>query len=88
MLATLVAGAAELLAAALWIWRTMQPDNQIVGAGFELFAFCAFVVGSVSLLLTWLVRRLRRVLPPRHVTAVALVVGVLPLVLAGLRLLF
>lgn len=88
MLATLVAGAAEVVAAVLWIWRTMQPDNQIVGAGFELFAFCAFVVGSVSLILTWVVRRLRRVLPPGRVTAVALVVGALPLVLAGLRILF
>jgi hypothetical protein len=88
MLSTLVTLGAEVLAAALGIWRAFQPGNSLAAAGCELFAFCALVVGIVSLMLTWAVRRLRRVLPPRPVTSVALIVGAVPLLMIWLLLLF
>ena len=88
MTSTLVTLGAELFTAAMGIWHSLQRGNELAAAGFELFAFCAVVVGGISLILTWVVRRLRRVLPPRPVTAVALLAGALPLALACLLLLF
>jgi hypothetical protein len=80
MLSTLVTLASELALAALALWRWLQPDNRLPAMFAELFGLCAVVVGSVSLVLAAVVLRSRRVMPPRGVTIVALVAGVLPLV--------
>ena len=86
MLSTLVTLGAELVLAALALWRWLRPDNPLPAALAELFGLCAVAVGAVSLVLAALVLRLRSVPPPRGVTIVALAAAALPLVLVVYRL--
>jgi hypothetical protein len=79
MLSAMVALVCELGWVALRWWLTAHPGGQVLPALADLLFFSALVVGTVTLLLTPVVLRSRRVLPPRGITVFAVVVGAAPL---------
>jgi hypothetical protein len=86
MLSTMVALVCELgWVGARW-WLAGHPGEPIGGALAGLMFFSALVVGAVVIVLTPVVLRSRRVLPPRGITFFALVVGAAPLVGLCLRI--
>lgn len=79
MLTVMMTTLCEVAAFALGVWLRQWP----AGANLELLRgillFAAVVLGLVTLVLTLLVRRIRRVPPPPGVTLFAVVVAVVPL---------
>ncbi len=86
MLSVLVVLGCELGFAGLRGWLALQPDQALAAAGAELLLFSALVIGLVALLLTPVVLRSRRVLPPRGLTIFAVVVAAAPLLALLVRL--
>ena len=69
-----------LLAAGIaWLVYTRNAERETFGA-VHLFLFAATITGIVTLVLTVLVRRIRKRPPPTNVTRGAIVIGILPLV--------
>lgn len=62
-----------------WIYSRNSESETYGGIG--LFLFAATVTGIATLVLTFLVLRVRRTPPPRNVTRGAIVIGLLPFVL-------
>jgi hypothetical protein len=87
MLSVMVAVVCELGWLATRWWIAAQPTAEMVAALGELLFFSALITGTMALVLVPVVLRSRSELPPRGITFFALVVGVLPLAIAGWRLL-
>ena len=80
MLAVTCALMCEVTTSALRAYLVFAPDRPKIAMLAELLLFAALVSGIVSLLIVPVVLKVRRVVPPRPVTIVSLVVGVAPLV--------
>ncbi len=87
MLSALVALVSELGWMGARGWLAIQPGRQVARALTDLMFFSALTIGVIVLLLTPVVLRSRRALPPRGVTWFAVAVGALPLLAALGRLL-
>ena len=86
MLTALIALICELGWVALRWFLRLNPDHPLCDLLADLLMFSALVIGVVGLVLTPVVLRSRRVLPPRGVTLFAVIVAAAPLVALLLRL--
>jgi hypothetical protein len=78
-LSAMVALVCELGWAGMRWWLVVHPGGRVTGALADLMFFSALVIGIVSLVLTPVVLRSRRVLPPSGITVFIVVVGAAPL---------
>jgi len=82
MLAVLTAATAELGVLAARLYLHWKPDAAGIARAADLLLFASAAISLVVLGLIPVVYRVRRVKPPNSVTAFAVVVGLLPWVLA------